>query len=108
VIPLELPGISESKDEKLLQSMGMLGKLIARFELNPDDIIEVGTIGPALISIIVTKFRRLPVIEKLLPFEIDDAMYNQYAEAVADLFLYGITGIAELKQREGDNNENRG
>jgi len=98
-IPLELPEIDQWKNEKLVQSMKVKGRLIARFGLDPNDIIEVGTIGPALISIVFTKFGRLHVIKKLWNLEIDDALYKQYAETVSNLFLYGITGIAAQTQK---------
>jgi len=99
-IPLELPEIDQWKQEKLVQSMKRKSRLVARFGLDPNDIIEVGTIGPALIAIVFTKFTRLNVIKKLWHLEIDDALYERYAETVADLFLHGITGIASQKRKE--------
>lgn len=92
-IPLEIAEIEQWKSEKLVQSMHQMRKLVSRFGLAPYDIIAVGSVGPALISIIFTKFIRLPVIKKLWDIELDDALYERYADTVATLFLEGITGI---------------
>ena len=97
-IPLEIAEINQWKTEKMVQSMNIMRKLIVRFGLDSNDIIEVGTIGPAFISIIFTKFMRLPVIKKLWDIELDDALYERYADTVATLFLNGITGIAFNKK----------
>lgn len=105
VIPLELPEIDEEKGEKLLQMMNMRGEFVARFGLAPDDVFAAGIFGPILTDVIFAKFRRMPVIKKLSPFEIDDAMYERYAEAVADLFLYGITGIKDLRKKAENEND---
>ncbi|MFC1716029.1 TetR family transcriptional regulator [Candidatus Poribacteria bacterium] len=98
VIPLELHEIDEVRDSNLRQMMDMRSRLVARFGIDPDDIFSVGTFGPMLTDIIFAKSRRIPVIKRLSPFMIDDAMYERYAEAVADLFLYGITGITDLNK----------
>ncbi len=93
-IPLEIAEIEQWKNDKLVQSMQKMRILISRLGLDPDDIIAVGAIGPALISIIFTKFIRLPVIKNLWDIELDNALYERYADTVATLFLEGITGIA--------------
>ena len=99
-IPLELPEIKKSKVKNLIKSIKMMGRLIARFGLDPDDLIEVGTIGPALISSVFTKFVRLPVIKKVWHLEFDDVLYDRYAETVTTLFLYGITGVYAQKHKK--------
>lgn len=96
-IPFEITEIDQWKTEKLVQSMDKMRELIVKFGLDSNDIIEVGTIVPALVSIIFTKFIRLPVIKKLWDIELDDALYERYADTVATLFLNGITGIAAQK-----------
>ncbi len=98
LIPLELPETDKIKNRKLRQMMDIRGKFVARFGMDPDDIFSVGTFGPVITDIIFAKFRRMPVIEKLTPFKIDDAMYERYADAIADLFLYGITGITKSEE----------
>ncbi len=107
VIPLELHEIDEIKNKNLRQMMDMRGKFVARFGIDPDDIFSVGTFGPILTDIIFAKSRRIPVIKRLAPFMIDDAMYERYADAIADLFLYGITGIANLKKETNKGNDSR-
>ncbi|MCK4448571.1 MAG: TetR/AcrR family transcriptional regulator [Candidatus Marinimicrobia bacterium] len=99
-IPFEIAEIDQWKTEKCVQSMNMMRRLIIKFGLDSNDIIEVGTLGPALISIIFTKFVRLPVIKKLWNIKLDDALYERYADTVATLFLYGITGIADHTQNK--------
>jgi len=99
-IPLEIEEIEQWKNDKLVQSMQKMRKLVSRFGLDPDDIIAVGSIGPALISIIFTKFIRLPVIKNLWDIELDNALYERYADTVATLFLEGITGIASKQKTD--------
>jgi AcrR family transcriptional regulator len=98
LIPLELPEIDETRNKTLRQMMKMRGRFVAKFGMDPDDVFSVGTFGPIITDIIFAKFRRMPVIKRLTPFEIDDAMYERYADAIADLFLYGITGLTDLKK----------
>ena len=107
VIPLELHEVDEIKNENLRQMMDMRGKFVARFGIDPDDIFAVGTFGPILTDIIFAKSRRIPVIKRLSPFTIDDAMYERYADAIADLFLYGIAGIANLRKESDNENDSK-
>ncbi len=106
LIPLELPEIDETKNERLRQMMKMRGGFVARFGMDPDDVFSTGTFGPILTDIIFAKFRRMPVIKRMIPFEIDDAMYERYADTIADLFLYGIIGITN-PGREDNNEDDR-
>jgi AcrR family transcriptional regulator len=100
-IPLELPELEEWKAEKLFQQMKIMGKLTDRFGLDPDDIIEVGTIVPALTSIILSEIRRVGVIKKIWHLKIDEDLIEQYTETLTTFFLYGINGII---QKKGDKN----
>lgn len=99
-LPLELQGIAELKAEKISQMIGNMRGLIKRFGLDPDDIFQIGMIGPSLFSMIFTNFRIRPVLKKVFNFKFNDAYYERYTETIAKLFLYGISGIAVRKHKE--------
>jgi len=93
MIPILVDEIEEWKSDKLRESMDKMRGLIRMFDMDAEDILFVGAIGPALISIIFTKFQRLPEIKKNWDLELDDALYHRYAEVVATLFLNGLNGL---------------
>ena len=72
-----------------------------------DESLSAGTFCPIITDMIFAKFRRMLVIKRMTPFEIDDAMYERYADAIADLFLYGITGITNPGRKNNNEDDRR-
>ena len=86
--------LEDWKLQQMMVSVNKMKVLIKRFGLDDEDIFVVGTIGPALTSIILNKFQRLPVIQEKWKYELNGTVFERFAEVVASLFLDGIHGIA--------------
>ena len=97
-IELDLPEINDWKNEKQKQSSYMMQKLVAKFGFDTKDILEVGMIGPSLMSILFSKAKKLPFLMKLYDFQLTDEVYEKYIDITSSLFLYGITGLAKERK----------
>ena len=97
-LPLDLPELAEIKVEKITRMIGIMGGLIKRFGLDPEDTYHLGMIGPSLISMVFMNFRIKSILKNIFKVKFDDAYYDDFKETIATLFLSGIQGIAVKKQ----------
>ncbi len=97
-LPLDLPELAELKVEKITRMIGIMGGLIKRFGLDPEDTYHLGMIGPSLISMVFMNFRIQSILRNVFKVKFDDAYYEDFKETIATLFLSGIQGIAVKKQ----------
>lgn len=94
-IYLDLPEINDWKNEKQKQNSFMMRKLVEKFGFSTKDVVEVGMIGPSLMSILFSKAKKLPFLMKLYDFQLTDDVYEKYIYITSSLFLYGIKGLAK-------------
>jgi AcrR family transcriptional regulator len=94
-MPLDIPEIEDVKAEKVVRLVKTISGLIEGFGLDPNDPVPISIIGPSLLSSILTHFKVKPVQKHAFHLKFDDAFYARYADIIATLFLYGITGIAK-------------
>ena len=97
-LPLDLPELAEIKVEKITRMIGIMGGLIKRFGLDPEDTYHLGMIGPSLISMVFMNFRIKSILKNIFKVKFDDVYYDDFKETIATLFLSGIQGIAVKKQ----------
>jgi AcrR family transcriptional regulator len=97
-IPIDIPEIRKFKREKISSMIKKVSTLFREFSIDPKDLVQVGIIGPLLLSIILTHFRFKPIQKHLFNIEFDDSFYQTYIDIISTLFLYGITGIAKKKK----------
>jgi len=97
-LPLDLPELAEIKVEKITRMIGIMGGLIKRFGLDPEDTYHLGMIGPSLISMVFMNFRIKSILKNIFKVKFDDTYYDDFKETIATLFLSGIQGIAVKKQ----------
>ena len=86
--------------EKITRMIGIMGRLIKRFGLDPEDTYHLGMIGPSLISMVFMNFRIRSILKNVFKVKFDDAYYKEFKETIATLFLSGIQGIAAKKQMQ--------
>ena len=97
-ISLNIPEIKELKREKVFKLIGKVSKLFKEYDIDPDDPVQIGIIGPLLISIILTHFKFKPIQKYLFKIEFDDNFYRRYIDIISTFFLHGISGIAKQKK----------
>lgn len=97
-LSLDIPEIADLKAEKISDLIKAISGLIKRFELDPTDAVQISIIGPSLMAMILAHFRFKAVQKRVFHIKFDDDFYEQYADIISSLFLYGITGLADKKR----------
>jgi len=106
---VDIPEIADVKAEKVAVLIKGVSAFLRRFNLDPDDAFQIITVGPALLGIVMTHFRFRKVQAKVFGFEFNDEFYKRFADSIATLYLYGISGVAGLNREEkGNENEHDG
>ncbi|NNK14361.1 MAG: TetR/AcrR family transcriptional regulator [Desulfofustis sp.] len=57
-------------------------------------------IGPVMIGMIAMRFLVEPIFQTIKPAELDIDPYHDYSDQIAEIFLNGIFGLLELKNKE--------
>ena len=94
-LPLDIPEINELKTEKINRLIQTIGELAHRLGIDPNDRVLISIVGPSLFSIILTHFRLRSIQKEVFHFDFNDDYYKRYKAIISNLFLYGVTGIAE-------------
>lgn len=95
---LDIPEIADLKAEKISELIKTISGLIERFELDPTDAVQISIIGPSLMAMILAHFRFKTVQKRVFKIKFDKNFYDQYAETISHLFLYGVTGLANQRK----------
>lgn len=96
-LPLDTPEIAEYKAERISQLIAKMKGLVSRFHLDPEDVLQMGIVGPSLVSMIFMNFRIRPLLQRLFKADFDDAYYQQFVHSITTLFLHGVKGMAAQK-----------
>lgn len=92
-LPFDVPEIAEFKATRIREVLlPMVRTFIAEFtgQTNPD--LRPELIGPAIHGMIMFHFLTAPVFSRAIGTDLDDPFYEQYAEQLGDLVLYGLVG----------------
>lgn len=100
-LPLDTPEIAEYKAERISQLIAKMKGLVSRFHLDPEDVLQMGVVGPSLVSMIFMNFRIRPLLQRIFKANFDDAYYQQFAHSITTLFLDGVKGMAAQKHVRG-------
>jgi AcrR family transcriptional regulator len=92
-LPHDAPGIVEFKAERVARMRDlMLGQLLPALPAEVRKRARPEIIGPAMFGALNFHFLARPVLERVFGIECDDAFYQNFADELADLFLFGIFG----------------
>ena len=90
-LPNEMPGIVEFKAEKVTLMLGLVGsRLIPALPEEVRDRIRLEVLGPALVGMLTFHFLMRPVIQNAFQINFDSSFYENYADELADIFMYGV------------------
>lgn len=90
-LPFDMPEIAAFKAAHGRKIAALFqNKLLSAMEGRLQRPIRLEIVGPALIGMLVAHFLLRPVLENVFSTSFDEEFYNQYAEAITDLFFYGV------------------
>ena len=100
-IPLDISEIADAKvkDISMLAKEG--GRLISRFNLDPQDVVFLSIIGPFLLFGISAHFIVKPIQKRAFNIDFNDSFYESYSEILTTLFIEGIGGVAAMRGKKG-------
>ena len=86
--------------------------LYRKLGLDVSDPVQMGVVMHSLPMTVLTFFENVFAVEQtgaqdrvVMPYQLDDAFFDHYAEHLAELFLYGVTGMTRLSQAPADMSE---
>ena len=90
-LPFDVPGILQIKAKQITKMIEIFSTHLIPFL--PEDVrknLRLEILGPALTGGMVFHFLLRPVIEKTFQMQFDDDFYQDYANELTNLFLYGV------------------
>ena len=93
-IPLDVSEIVDAKVKDISMLVKEGGRLISRFNLDPQDVVFLSIIGPFLLFGISAHFIVKPIQKRVLNIDFNDSYYESYSEIITTLLLEGISGVA--------------
>ena len=86
--------------------------LYRKLGLDVSDPVQMGVVMHSLPMTVMTFFESIFAVEQtgaqdrvVMPYQLDDAFFDHYAEHLAELFLYGVTGMTRLSRAPADMSE---
>ena len=90
-LPNDMPGIVEFKAEKVTLMLGLVGsRLLPALPEEVRERIRLDVVGPALVGMLTFHFLMRPVIVSTFQTSFDASFYENYADELADILLYGV------------------
>ena len=100
-IPLDVSEIADIKAKRMSILVKEAGRLISRFNLDPQDVVFLSIIGPFLLFGISAHFIVKPIQKRIFNIDFNDSYYESYSEILTTLLLEGIGGVAARRGKKG-------
>ncbi len=103
VIPLDIPEVLDLKTKWVHGIREGMGNFRKTLGIDPQDLLQE-SVGPtAFVAVILNHFQSKYVAEQYPQFrefaaQLNDEFYERYANALADLFLYGYAGRSKREE----------
>lgn len=95
-MPLDIPEIAERKSAHIHRIFDVYDQLAKGLGLKPNDVPLFVSIGPAMISMILTHFRFKNIQSQIFGLNFDSDFYIRYKKIITTLMLDGMHGLADL------------
>lgn len=90
-LPFDMPEIANFKAERAKNIAALFQhRLLPAMEGRLPRPIHLEIVGPAFTGMLVAHFLLRPVLENIFNISFDETFYDQYAEEITDLLLYGV------------------
>ena len=100
-IPLDVSEIADIKAKRMSILVKEAGRLISRFNLDPQDVVFLSIIGPFLLFGISAHFIVKPIQKRIFNIDFNDSYYENYSEILTTLLTEGIGGVAARRGKKG-------
>lgn len=90
-LPNEMPGIVQFKAERVTRMLGLVaGHILPSLPEEVRRRIRLEVVGPAIVGMLTFHFLMRPVIQNAFQASFDSSFYENYADELADIFMYGV------------------
>ncbi len=100
-IPLDISEIADIKAKGMSILVKEAGRLLSKFNLDPEDVVFLSIIGPFLLFGISAHFIVKPIQKRVLNIDFNDSYYESYSEILTTLLTEGIGGVAATRGKKG-------
>jgi len=100
-IPLDVSEIADIKAKRMSILVKEAGRLLSRFNLDPQDVVFLSIIGPFLLFGISAHFIVKPLQKRIFNIDFNDSYYESYSEILTTLLTEGIGGVAAMRGKRG-------
>ncbi len=97
---IDVPEIESFKIEMLKKHIDFLKSSFKEPAKHPSNPKYHTIMGPAMMGLAYSNFMTGHLSNKIANVDYDDEFYDFYAETIADLFLYGVTGIIKKEMKK--------
>lgn len=90
-LPYDMPRIVEFRAERVTRMLGLVaGHVLPSLPEEVRKRIRLEVVGPALIGMLTFHFLMRPVVKSVFQVNFDSSFYENYADELADLLMYGV------------------
>ena len=90
-LPYDMPGIVQFRAARVTRMLGLVaGHLLPALPEEVRNHIRLEVVGPALVGMLTFHFLMRPVIQSAFQTNFDSSFYENYADELADIFMYGV------------------
>jgi AcrR family transcriptional regulator len=90
-LPNDMPGIVEFKAQRVTRMLGLVaGHILPSLPEEVRKRIRLEVVGPAIVGMLTFHFLMRPVIQNAFQITFDSSFYENYADELADIFMYGV------------------
>jgi AcrR family transcriptional regulator len=90
-LPYDTPGIVEFRAERVTRMLGLVaGHVLPALPEEVRQRIRLEVVGPAIVGMLTFHFLMRPVVKSVFQINFDSSFYENYADEVADLLMYGV------------------
>jgi AcrR family transcriptional regulator len=90
-LPNDMPGIVQFKADRVTRMLGLVaGHILPALSEDVRKRIRLEVVGPAIVGMLTFHFLMRPVLQNAFQMNFDGSFYENYADELADIFMYGV------------------
>ena len=90
-LPYDMPGIVQFRADRVTRMLGLVaGHILPALPEEVRNRIRLEVVGPAVVGMLTFHFLMRPVIQSAFQINFDSSFYENYADELADIFMYGV------------------
>ena len=90
-LPYDMPGIVQFRADRVTRMLGLVaGHVLPALPEEVRNRIRLEVVGPAIVGMLTFHFLMRPVIQSAFQIDFNSSFYENYADELADIFMYGV------------------